>query len=154
MATLEARVPFLHFFDGFRTSHEVAKIEKLSEDDLRALIDDELVAAHRARALSPDRPFMRGSAQNPDVFFQAREACNPFYLAVPDTVQRAMDRFAERTGRRYRLFDYAGDPEAERVVVLMGSGTGAVAGGRRAPAGRRGVVTVRLFRPFDGVRVL
>ena len=148
MATLEARVPFLHFFDGFRTSHEVAKIEKLSEDDLRALIDDELVAAHRRRALSPDRPFMRGTAQNPDVFFQAREACNPFYLALPDTVQRAMDRFAELTGRPYGLFDYAGDPEAERVVVLMGSGTGAVQEAVEQIPGT-GVLTVRLFRPFD-----
>jgi len=148
MATLEARVPFLHFFDGFRTSHEVAKIEKLSEDDLRALIDDELVAAHRRRGLSPDRPFMRGTAQNPDVFFQAREACNPFYLALPATVQRAMDRFAELTGRQYSLFDYTGDPEAERVVVLMGSGTGAVQEAVAEIPGT-GVLTVRLFRPFD-----
>ena len=148
MATLEARVPFLHFFDGFRTSHEVAKIEKLSEDDLRALIDDELVAAHRRRALSPDRPFMRGTAQNPDVFFQAREACNPFYLALPATVQRAMDRFAELTGRAYHLFDYAGDPEAERVIVLMGSGTGAVQEAVAQLPGT-GVLTVRLFRPLD-----
>ena len=148
MATLEARVPFLHFFDGFRTSHEVAKIEKLSEDDLRALLDDGLVAAHRARALSPDRPFMRGSAQNPDVFFQAREACNPFYLALPAAVQRAMDRFAGLTGRQYSLFDYAGDPEAERVVVLMGSGTGAVQEAVEHLPGT-GVLTVRLFRPFD-----
>ena len=148
MATLESRVPFLHFFDGFRTSHEVAKIEKLSEDDLRSLVDEELVHAHRARALSPDRPVLRGSAQNPDVFFQAREACNPFYLALPELVQRAMDRFAERTGRAYRLFDYAGDPEAERVVVLMGSGAGAVGEAvERIPG--TGVLTVRLFRPFD-----
>ncbi|HVN60020.1 MAG TPA: pyruvate:ferredoxin (flavodoxin) oxidoreductase [Gaiellaceae bacterium] len=148
MATLEARVPFLHFFDGFRTSHEVAKIEKLSEDDLRALIDDELVADHRRRALSPDRPFIRGTAQNPDVFFQAREACNPFYLALPATVQRAMDRFAELTGRPYSLFDYTGDPEAERVVVLMGSGAGAVQEAVEQIPGT-GLLTVRLFRPFD-----
>jgi len=148
MATLESRVPFLHFFDGFRTSHEVAKIEKLSEDDLRSLVDEELVHAHRARALSPDRPVLRGSAQNPDVFFQAREACNPFYLALPELVQRAMDRFAERTGRAYRLFDYAGDPEAERVVVLMGSGAGAVGEAVEQIPGT-GVLTVRLFRPFD-----
>ena len=148
MATLEARVPFLHFFDGFRTSHEVAKIERLSEDDLRALIDDDLVAAHRRRALSPDRPFLRGSAQNPDVFFQAREASNSFYLALPGTVQRAMDRFAALTGRQYRLFDYAGDPKAERVLVLMGSGTGAAQEAvARIPG--TGVLTVRLFRPFD-----
>ncbi len=149
MATLEARVPFLHFFDGFRTSHEVAKIERLSEDDLRALIDDDLVAAHRRRALSPDRPFLRGSAQNPDVFFQAREASNSFYLALPATVQRAMDRFAALTGRQYRLFDYAGDPQAERVVVLMGSGTGAAQEAITQVPGT-GVLTVRLFRPFDG----
>ena len=121
-ATLEARVPFLHFFDGFRTSHEVAKVEQLSEDDMRALIDDELVRAHRARALSPDRPFIRGTAQNPDVFFQARETGNPFYDATPAIVQKAMDKFARVVGRQYRLFDYVGAPDAERVVVLMGSG--------------------------------
>jgi len=104
-ATLEARVPFIHFFDGFRTSHEVMKIAELDDDDLRALIDGELVRAHRARALSPDRPFMRGTAQNPDTYFQARETVNPYYLACPAIVQGAMDRFAARTGRRYRLFD-------------------------------------------------
>ncbi len=124
-ATLESRVPFLHFFDGFRTSHEVDKIESLDESDLRAMIDDHLVRAHRERALSPAHPALRGSAQNPDVFFQAREAANPFYAAVPDAVQDAMDRFAALTGRGYRLFDYVGHPEAERALILMGSGCGA-----------------------------
>ena len=122
MATLKSRIPFLHFFDGFRTSHEVAKIEELADDDLRALLDAEAIAAHKARALSPDRPVLRGTAQNPDAFFQAREACNPCYAACAGIVQEAMDRFAKRTGRAYHLFDYVGHPEAERVVVLMGSG--------------------------------
>jgi pyruvate-ferredoxin/flavodoxin oxidoreductase len=151
-ATLETRVPFLHFFDGFRTSHEVAKIDALDDTDLRALIDDRLVRAHRARALSPEHPVLRGSAQNPDVFFQAREAVNPYYLAVPDTVQTAMDRLAGRTERPYHLFDYVGHPEAERVVVLMGSACGAAeeAVETLAAAGERvGAVKVRLFRPFS-----
>ena len=151
-ATLEARVPFLHFFDGFRTSHEVGKIRPLDDDDLLALVDDRAVRAHRDRALSPERPKLRGSAQNPDVFFQAREACSPFYAAVPDIVQATMDRLADRTDRRYHLFDYVGHPEAERVLVLMGSGVGAateavealVAGGERV-----GLVQVRLYRPFS-----
>ena len=121
-ATLEARIPFLHFFDGFRTSHEVAKIEQLSTHDMRAMIDEELVRAHRMRALSPDRPVLRGSAQNPDVFFQARESINPYYLECPAMVQKAMDRFAAIVGRRYNLFDYVGAPDAERVIVMMGSG--------------------------------
>ena len=151
-ATLEARVPFVHFFDGFRTSHEMNKIEALGEEDVRALIDDELVRAHRGRALSPERPVIRGTAQNPDVFFQAREAANPFYLRTPEVVQRTMDRLAERTGRRYHLFDYVGDPEADRVVVLMGSAAGAVEETIEALASRGervGLVKVRLFRPFD-----
>ena len=151
-ATLETRVPFLHFFDGFRTSHEVAKIRPLTDDDIRALIDDDLVRMHRERALSPDRPKLRGSAQNPDVFFQAREAANPAYLGVPDAVQSVMDRLASRTERPYRLFDYAGHPEADRVVVLMGSGAGAAAEAVEAmnAAGERvGMVTVRLYRPFS-----
>ncbi|HWQ24747.1 MAG TPA: pyruvate:ferredoxin (flavodoxin) oxidoreductase [Gaiellaceae bacterium] len=151
-ATLRSRVPFLHFFDGFRTSHELNTIERLTEDDLRALLDEELVAAHRARALTPERPVLRGSAQNPDVFFQAREAANPYYAAVPGIVQEELARLAERTGRRYRLFDYAGHPEAERVLVLMGSGAGAAgeAVERLCAEGERvGLVTVRLFRPFD-----
>jgi pyruvate-ferredoxin/flavodoxin oxidoreductase len=150
--TLRARVPFLHFFDGFRTSHEVMKIEALADDDLRALIDDDLVRAHRARALSPDRPVMRGTAQNPDVFFQAREAGNPFYLACPALVQSTMDRFAALTGRQYHLFDYYGAPDAERVLVLMGSGaeTAHETAAHLAAQGQKvGVVAVRLYRPFD-----
>ena len=121
-ATLEARVPILHFFDGFRTTHEVAKVEQVTQDDMRAMLDDELVQAHRARSLSPDRPVLRGSAQNPDVFFQARETVNPYYLACPTIVQNAMDKFAKIVGRQYHLFDYVGAPDAERVIVLMGSG--------------------------------
>ncbi|MGZ6142878.1 MAG: pyruvate:ferredoxin (flavodoxin) oxidoreductase [Myxococcales bacterium] len=150
-ATLKARVPFLHFFDGFRTSHELAKIDKLSDDDLRHLIDDRLIAQIRERALTPDRPLLRGSAQNPDVFFQAREAANPFYDACPQTVQEAMDRFAVRTGRQYRLFDYAGHPEAERVVIAMGSGAEVVhetVDWLNARGHKVGVLKVRLFRPF------
>ncbi len=150
-ATLGSRVPFLHFFDGFRTSHEVAKIRPLDDDDLRALIDDGLIRAHRERALSPEHPSLRGSAQNPDVFFQAREASSPFHAAVPDVVQDAMDRLAARTGRPYRLFDYVGHPEAERVLVLMGSGVGAAEEAVETLAARGeavGLVKVRLFRPF------
>ena len=151
-ASLECRVPFLHFFDGFRTSHEVAKIHLLSDDDLRAMVGDELVAAHRARALTPDRPVLRGSAQNPDVFFQAREACSPYYEVCPTIVQEVMERFAERTGRHYRLVDYHGHPEAERVVVVMGSAaqTAAETVDYLVAQGERvGVVTLRLFRPFS-----
>jgi pyruvate-ferredoxin/flavodoxin oxidoreductase len=151
-ATLTARIPFLHFFDGFRTSHEIAKIEELSDDDLRFLIDEEEVAAHRRRALTPDHPVLRGTAQNPDVFFQAREACNLFYLACPDIVRATMRRFAERTGRGYGLFDYVGHPEAERVLVLMGSGaeTAHETVDRLVASGQKvGLVKVRLFRPFD-----
>jgi pyruvate-ferredoxin/flavodoxin oxidoreductase len=151
-ATLRARVPFLHFFDGFRTSHEVAKIEELDDDDLRALVDEDAVRAHRARALTPDRPVLRGTAQNPDVFFQAREACTPWYAACPAIVSETMDRFARLTGRRYRLFDYVGHPEAERVVVLMGSGaeTAEEAVERMVASGERvGLVKVRLLHPFS-----
>jgi pyruvate-ferredoxin/flavodoxin oxidoreductase len=151
-ATLEARIPFLHFFDGFRTSHEIQKIAVLEDGDLCALVDDSLVRAHRARGLSPDRPVVRGTAQNPDVFFQAREAVNPFYAACPEIVQRAMDRLAERTGRSYRLFDYVGHPEAERVIVLMGSGAGAAeeaVEALQARGERVGLLKVRLFRPFS-----
>ena len=150
-ATLASRVPFLHFFDGFRTSHEVAKIQALGDEDLRALVDDADVAAHRDRGLSPDRPQLRGSAQNPDVFFQAREAINPFYAAVPGIVQAKLDELAARTGRRYGLVDYAGAADAERVLVLMGSAAGAAAEAVEAlTAGgeRVGLVTVRLYRPF------
>jgi pyruvate-ferredoxin/flavodoxin oxidoreductase len=151
-ASLEARVPFLHFFDGFRTSHEVSKIKVLADDDIRALIDDRLVLEFRSRALSPDRPVLRGTAQNPDVCFQARETVNPFYLACPDITQRAMDRLAERVGRHYRLFEYHGDPEAERVVVLMGSGCEAVhetVDFLNRLGEKVGVLKVRLYRPFD-----
>jgi pyruvate-ferredoxin/flavodoxin oxidoreductase len=151
-STLAARVPFLHVFDGFRTSHEVMKVEKLGEDDIRAMIDEELVRAHRQRALSPDRPFIRGTAQNPDVFFQSREGCNPYYQAVPDIVQRNMDKFAHLVGRRYHLFDYVGAPDAERVIVLMGSGCEAAEEtvDYLAQRGEKvGVVKVRLYRPFS-----
>ncbi|HET7929009.1 MAG TPA: pyruvate:ferredoxin (flavodoxin) oxidoreductase [Actinomycetota bacterium] len=150
-ATLECRVPFLHFFDGFRTSHEINVIEELDDDALRALVDDRLIRSHRERALSPDHPVLRGSAQNPDVFFQAREAASPFHAQVPRTVQRTMDRFAELTGRIYHLFDYYGASDAERVVVLMGSGEGAVRETVDALVARGekvGLVNVRLFRPF------
>jgi pyruvate-ferredoxin/flavodoxin oxidoreductase len=151
-ATLEARVPFLHFFDGFRTSHEVDKVEEISEDDMRAMIDNELVRAHRARALSPDRPFIRGTAQNPDVFFQARETVNPYYLAAPTIVENVMDKFARLVGRQYHLFDYVGAPDAERVVVLMGSGAEAAQEAVEylmARGEKVGVLKVRLYRPFS-----
>jgi pyruvate-ferredoxin/flavodoxin oxidoreductase len=150
-ATLRSRLPFLHFFDGFRTSHEVAKIEELTNDDLLALIDEQQILDHRARALSPDRPVIRGTAQNPDVFFQAREAANLFHDACPGHVKEAMERFAKLTGRAYRLFDYVGHPEAERVVVLMGSGAEAVhelVEWMVARGEKVGVLKVRLFRPF------
>jgi pyruvate-ferredoxin/flavodoxin oxidoreductase len=152
LATLSTRVPFLHFFDGFRTSHEVNKIEVLSDDDILALLDLELVRTHRARALSPERPVLRGSAQNPDVFFQAREAANPFYLDVPHLLARSMEQFAARTGRGYRLFDYVGAPDAKRVIVVMGSGAGAVEEAvehLNATGGSFGLLKVRLFRPFS-----
>jgi pyruvate-ferredoxin/flavodoxin oxidoreductase len=156
-ATLPSRVPFLHYFDGFRTSHEVAKIELLTDDDLRGMIDEQEIAAHRLRALDPEHPVMRGTAQNPDVFFQAREACNLFYLAVPGKVQEAMDRLAGITGRAYHLFDYTGAPDAERVLVLMGSGVGAaeLAVNALVEAGEKvGLVKVRLYRPFDSAALL
>ena len=121
-ATLQSRIPFLLFFDGFRTSHEVAKIELLPQTTIRAMIDEERITEHRMRALSPDHPVLRGTAQNPDVYFQARETVNGFYNACPRIVQRAMDSFAELTGRSYHLFDYHGADDAERVIVLMGSG--------------------------------
>jgi len=150
-ATLEARIPFLHFFDGFRTSHEVMKIEQLADEDLRAMMSDELVQAHRARGLSPDHPVMRGSAQNPDVYFQGRETVNPFYAACPGIVQKAMDKFATLTGRRYRLYEYAGSPNAERVIIIMGSGAEAVqetVEALNAKGENLGLLKVRLFRPF------
>jgi pyruvate-ferredoxin/flavodoxin oxidoreductase len=152
LATLESRIPFLHFFDGFRTSHEVAKIELVDEAMIRDLVDEDLIAQHRLRALNPNNPSLRGTAQNPDVFFQAREAINLYYAAVPETVARAMDRFSEVTGRSYRQFQYYGAPDAETVVVIMGSGVGAVreAVARLVESGERvGLVQVRLYRPFD-----
>ena len=151
-ATLEARIPFIHFFDGFRTSHEINKIAVLSDNDIRSMLSDESIRAHRARGLSPDRPVLRGTAQNPDVFFQAREAVNLYYDAAPAAVQAAMDTFARLTGRSYRLFDYRGALDADRVIVLMGSGAGAaeVALERRLAAGEKvGLLKVRLYRPFD-----
>ncbi len=120
--SLESRIPFLHFFDGFRTSHEVNKIEILTNEELKSFIPIELVIAHRKKALTPDNPVLRGTAQNPDVYFQARETVNPFYLACPDITQRVMDEFGQMTGRQYQLFEYHGDPQAERIIVLMGSG--------------------------------
>jgi pyruvate-ferredoxin/flavodoxin oxidoreductase len=151
-ATLEARIPFVHFFDGFRTSHEINKVTLLPDGVLRAMIDDDLVLAHRRRALNPDNPFIRGTAQNPDVFFQAREASTPFFQLAPSVVERAMERFGELTGRRYRLFDYFGAPDAERVIVLMGSGaeTARETVEYLAERGERvGVVQVHLYRPFS-----
>jgi pyruvate-ferredoxin/flavodoxin oxidoreductase len=151
-ATLESRIPFIHFFDGFRTSHEVNKLTMLTDEQIRAMIDEDLVIAHRRRGLNPDNPFIRGTAQNPDVYFQGRETVNPFYARVPGTVEAAMNKFAELTGRQYRLFDYFGAPDAERVLVIMGSGADTaretvdflVAKGEKV-----GVVQVHLFLPFS-----
>lgn len=155
-ATLKARVPFLHFFDGFRTSHEISKMELIGESVMRAMMDEEAIAAHRARGLTPDNPFIRGTAQNPDVFFQARESVNPFYLACPDVVQQAMDQFGELTGRQYGLFEYSGAPDAERVLVLMGSGAETVEQTavflHQHQNEKVGVVKVRLYRPFAAER--
>ena len=151
-ATLEARVPFLHFFDGFRTSAEVMKIEQLSDENIRAMMDDELVRAHRARALSPDHPVMRGSAQNPDVFFQARERLNPFYEACPSIVEKTMNKFGSVVGRQYRLFDYFGAADADRIIVMMGSGaeTAHETVDYLTSKGEKvGLVKVRLYRPFS-----
>ncbi|MGK7917135.1 MAG: pyruvate:ferredoxin (flavodoxin) oxidoreductase, partial [Prochloraceae cyanobacterium] len=154
-ATLETRLPYLHFFDGFRTSHEIQKIELISDEDLRSLIDDDLILAFRSRALTPDRPVIRGTAQNPDVYFQARETVNPYYLSCPDITQQVMDRFAQLTGRQYHLYEYYGDPAAERVIVLMGSGCEAVAETAdylNASGEKVGLLKVRLYRPFDSKR--
>src|SRR6201989_2442513 len=150
-ATLATRIPFVHFFDGFRTSHELNTIELLSDDDLRALVPEALVRAHRGRALSPERPFIRGTAQNPDVYFQARETVNPFYAAVPGAVQDAMDGLAARTGRQYHTVDYTGHPEADRVIVVMGSAAetiGETVTYLCGPGERVGMLQVRLYRPF------
>ncbi len=151
-AALKSRVPFLHFFDGFRTSHEIAKIDLLTEEHLRAMIDDALILEHRARALSPDHPVMRGTAQNPDVYFQARETVNPYYAACPGIVQDEMDKFAKLTGRQYKLYEYHGAADATRVIVLMGSGAEAVhetVDYLLAKGEKVGVLKVRLYRPFD-----
>ncbi len=156
-ATLTSRVPFVHFFDGFRTSHELNTIELLSDDDLRALVPEDLIRAHRARALSPEHPFIRGTAQNPDTYFQARETVNSFYSAVPAVVAAAMDMLAGRTGRPYGLVSYAGHPEADRVIVAMGSGSQTAAQTARFLAGhgdRVGVLRVRLYRPFPAGQFL
>ena len=156
-ATLATRIPFVHFFDGFRTSHEVNTVELLSDDELRALVSEELIRAHRGRALSPERPVIRGTAQNPDVYFQARETVNPFYDRVPGAVTDAMDAFAAVTGRQYGLAEYTGDPEAERVIVVMGSGgqTAAETAAFLAARGEKvGVVQLRLFRPFPAEALL
>jgi pyruvate-ferredoxin/flavodoxin oxidoreductase len=151
-ATLETRIPFLHFFDGFRTSHEVNKIEVLTQDDMHALINMDRVAEHRQRALSPDHPVLRGTAQNPDVYFQAREAANPYYEVCPEKVQSVMDKFAQVVGRSYHLFDYVGAPDAERVIVMMGSGaeTAHDTAEYLNQAGEKvGLLKVRLYRPFS-----
>ncbi|MGC8844243.1 MAG: pyruvate:ferredoxin (flavodoxin) oxidoreductase [Candidatus Hydrogenedens sp.] len=151
-STLKSRIPFLHFFDGFRTSHEVVKIEMLTQEDIRAMIDEEYVRAHRERALNPDKPIIRGTAQNPDVYFQGRETCNPYYLSCPAIVQEYMDRFAKITGRQYHLFDYIGAPDAERILILMGSGCEAVTEtiDYLVSKGEKvGAIKVRLYRPFN-----
>jgi len=151
-ATLKSRIPFIHFFDGFRTSHEVNTLSLVPDEQIRAMIDDDLVRAHRARALNPENPFIRGTAQNPDVFFQGREAVNAYYAATPAIVQEAMDRFAALTGRAYRLFDYEGPEDAERVIMLMGSGAEVArdtAAALAAHGEKVGVITVRLHRPFS-----
>ncbi len=156
-ATLESRIPFLHFFDGFRTSHEVMKIEQLTYDDMKAMISETHILEHRKRALTPDNPFMRGTAQNPDVYFQARETVNTFYDICPGIVQKQMDKFATITGRKYRLFDYYGAPDAERVVIIMGSGAEAAKEMVEWLVGKGekiGLVTVRLYRPFSAEHFL
>jgi pyruvate-ferredoxin/flavodoxin oxidoreductase len=156
-ATLRSRVPFLHFFDGFRTSHEMSPIELIDERDIRSMLDEDAIRAHRARGLDPDAPVLRGSAQNPDVFFQAREASNPFHLAVPEIVEAEMAKLGSLTGRTYAPFEYEGAPDAERVIVLMGSARGAAreALARRLAAGEKvGLLVVRLYRPFDRERFL
>ncbi|NUM63137.1 MAG: pyruvate:ferredoxin (flavodoxin) oxidoreductase, partial [Ignavibacteriaceae bacterium] len=151
-ATLNARIPFLHFFDGFRTSHEVMKIEELTKDDMHAMIDDDLVIAHRKRGLTPDNPVLRGTAQNPDVFFQARETVNPFYIACPGIVQQQMDKFAKLVGRQYHLFDYVGAKDVEKVIVMMGSGSDAAeetVNYLNQKGEKVGLIKVRLYRPFS-----
>ena len=152
IATLESRIPFIHFFDGFRTSHEVGKVLPIGDETIRALLDEKYVIQYRRNALTPNRPIIRGTAQNPDVFFQAREACTPFHAAVPGIVQLVMDRFAAQTGRAYHLFDYYGAPDAERVIAIMGSGAEAVEEAVDAlnkQGEKLGLLKVRLYKPFD-----
>ena len=154
---LESRIPLMHFFDGFRTSHEVAKINVLDDNILRAMIKDEWVSAHRSRALTPDQPVLRGTAQNPDVYFQARESVNAYYQAMPAIVQAAMVRFADLTGRSYQLFEYIGAPDAERVIIMMGSGAEAVTEtleylNRQGES--VGLLKVRLYRPFSAIHLI
>ena len=156
-ATLESRLPVVHFFDGFRTSHEVAKIQSIDADIIRQMISQKSVAAHRSRALSPERPVIRGTSQNPDVFFQTRESVNPYYQAMPAIVQQVMDQFAELTGRAYHLFDYAGAEDAEKVMVLMGSGAETAeetVNFLNAQGEKTGLIKVRLFRPFDAAGLI
>ncbi|MDD2942383.1 MAG: pyruvate:ferredoxin (flavodoxin) oxidoreductase [bacterium] len=156
-ATLDARIPFIHFFDGFRTSHEVSKVELLSDDDIRTLIDDNLVRQHRERGLNPDRPVIRGTAQNPDVYFQGRESVNPYYLACPTIVQNCMDKLASLVGRQYQIYEYSGHPEAERVIITMGSSADTVIEtvNRLNGSGEKvGVLKVRLYRPFSAEHFL
>ncbi len=151
-ATLGCRVPFVHFFDGFRTSHEINKIHMLSDQDLAWMLDEQAISEHQQRALSPDHPVLRGTAQNPDAFFQAREACNRYYSACIDQVSRAMKRFSDRTGRAYRLFDYVGHPQATQILVMMGSGAQAAEEAIHYLTQRGnkvGLIKVRLFRPFS-----
>ncbi|MCJ7764929.1 MAG: pyruvate:ferredoxin (flavodoxin) oxidoreductase, partial [Thiovulaceae bacterium] len=151
-ATLHGRIPFLHFFDGFRTSHEVSRIEKISDDVLKVMITPELIKAHRERGMTPDLPVLRGTSQNPDVYFQGRESVNRYYQALPKILQEQMDAFAELTGRVYRLFDYVGSEDAERVIVLMGSGAEAVEESvlyLNAQGEKVGMIKVRLVLPFD-----
>ena len=157
-ATLESRIPFIHFFDGFRTSAEVMKIEELSDDDIRAMIDDEKISEFKKRALSPEHPFIRGTAQNPDVYFQGRETVNKFYDPCPEIVQNAMDEFAKITGRQYKLFDYYGAPDAKRIIVIMGSGAEAAQEAVEFLTERKeekvGILKVRLYRPFSAKHLL
>jgi len=156
-ATLESRIPFVHFFDGFRTSHEVAKVEEVNKETVRAMINDELITAHRRRALNPEHPVLRGSSQNPDLYFQAREAINPYYASTSAIVQQCMDRFAALTGRPYHLFDYVGADDAERIIVMMGSGAETAhetVEHLNAQGERVGVIKVRLFRPFDSAALI
>lgn len=151
-ATLKTRIPFIHFFDGFRTSHEIQKIEEVSFEVMHKMIDDELVRAHRKRGLSPENPAIRGTAQNPDTYFQSREAVNKYYDAVPGIVQKTMDEFAQLTGRHYHLFDYFGASDADKVIILMGSGAETVeetVEALNAKGAKTGVLKVRLYRPFD-----